>query len=113
MRYPHGGVRTRVSLSADDQGLLSSGLNGNLYLWDVETGEVIREFNANFLIVDIDMDSTGSMGISPGPNNSAILWRLDLPSEVQELREWIAENRYVRDLSCEERVTYSIEPQCE
>ncbi|MGB5846717.1 MAG: WD40 repeat domain-containing protein, partial [Anaerolineales bacterium] len=110
---PHGGVRTRVALSADGQVLLSSGLNGNLFLWDVETGEVIREFNANFLIVDIDMDAHGSLGISPGPNNSAILWRLDLPSEVQELREWIAENRYVRELSCEERVTYSIEPQCE
>jgi len=110
---PHGGVRTRVALSGDDQVLLSSGLNGNLYLWDVDTGEVIREFNANFLIIDIDMDADGSMGISPGPNYSAILWRLDLPTEVQDLREWIAENRYVRDLSCEERVTYSIEPQCE
>ena len=110
---PHGGLRTRVSLSDDDQVLLSSGFNGNLYLWDVETGEEIREFNANFLVLDIGMDADGSVGISPGPNNSAILWRLDLPSEVQELREWIAENRYVRDLSCEERVTYSIDPQCD
>jgi hypothetical protein len=106
-------VRTRVALSDDDQVLLSSGINGNLYLWEVETGEVIREFNTNFLIIDIGMDAAGSIGISPGPNFSAILWKLDLPSEVQELREWIAENRYVRDLSCEERVTYSIEPGCE
>ena len=110
---PHGGVRTRVSLSDDDQVLLSSGLNGNLYLWDVDTGEIIREFNANFLVVDIDMDAKGSIGISPGPNNSAILWRLDLPSEMQDLREWIAENRFVRELTCEERITYSIEPLCE
>jgi hypothetical protein len=79
----------------------------------VDTGEVIREFNANFLILDIDMNADGTIGISPGPNNSAILWRLDLPSNVTELRKWIAENRYVRDLSCEERLTYSIEPLCE
>ncbi|GAH38693.1 unnamed protein product, partial [marine sediment metagenome] len=110
---PHGGVRTRVALSDDDQVLLSSGINGNLYLWEVETGEVIREFNANFLIIDIGMDAAGSIGISPGPNFSAILWKLDLPSEVGELREWIADNRYVRELSCEERLTYSIEPLCE
>jgi WD40 repeat protein/DNA-binding SARP family transcriptional activator len=110
---PHGGVRTRIALSGDDQVLLSSGMNGNLYLWDVDTGEVIREFNANFLILDIDMNADGTIGISPGPNNSAILWRLDLPSNVTELRKWIAENRYVRDLSCEERLTYSIEPLCE
>jgi hypothetical protein len=93
--------------------LLSSGFNGNLYLWDVDTGEIIREFNANFLVVDIDMDAKGSIGISPGPNNSAILWRLDLPREMQDLREWIAENRFVRELTCEERITYSIEPLCE
>ena len=110
---PHGGVRTRVELSSDDQVLLSSGLNGNLYLWDVETGEAIREFNANFLVVNIGMDAGGTIGISPGPNYSAILWNLDLPSEVQELREWVAENHYVRDLSCEKRLTYSIEPGCE
>jgi WD40 repeat protein len=110
---PHGGMRTRVALSADDQTLLSSGFTGNLYLWDVDTGEVIREFNSGFIILDIDMTADGSIAITPGPNFSAILWRLDLPTEVGPLRQWIAENRYVRELSCEERLTYSIEPICE
>jgi hypothetical protein len=38
---------------------------------------------------------------------------LDLPIEIEDIKDWIAENRYVRELSCEERLRYSIEPLCD
>jgi hypothetical protein len=33
-----------------------------------------------------------------------------LPADMGEVHGWIDDNRYVRDLSCEERVLYLIEP---
>ena len=32
---------------------------------------------------------------------------------MDEVRNWIDDNRYVRKLSCEERELYLIEPLCE
>jgi hypothetical protein len=36
-----------------------------------------------------------------------------LPSSLDKVRAWIDDNRYVRELTCEERETYRIEPLCE
>jgi hypothetical protein len=32
---------------------------------------------------------------------------------MDEMREWVGANWYVRDLTCAERETYSVEPLCE
>jgi WD40 repeat protein len=109
----HGGNRTRVELSSNDQVLLSSGVFGELYLWDVDTTELIRMWNVGGVNLDIDMTDDGSLAISQGPNNSIVLHNLSLPLEVDEVRTWVEQNRVVRDLSCEERLIYSIEPLCE
>jgi WD40 repeat protein len=109
----HGGNRTRVELSADDQVLLSSGVFGDLYLWEVDTGELLRTWNLGGLFLDIDMTDDGKIAISPGPNNYAVIQNLALPVNLDDVRTWIQENRVVRELTCEERLTYSIEPLCE
>lgn len=109
----HGGNRTRVELSADDQVLLSSGVFGSLYLWDISTGNLLRTWNTGAVHLDIDMTADGKLAISPGPNNSVLVHQLDLPIKVDDVKDWIYENRVVRELTCEERATYSIEPLCD
>jgi WD40 repeat protein len=87
---------------------------GTLSLWDLESGQEIRRFEADgFCCFDIDMSPDGTMAISPGGGGTAILWDLTLPVEAEDVRDWIDQNRYVRDLSCEERELYRIEPLCE
>ncbi len=109
----HGGNRTRVELSADDQVLFSSGVFGDLYLWEVQTGDLLRTWNVGGINLDIDMTDDGTLGISQGPNYSVVIQNLALPLEIDNVLSWIAENRVTRDLTCEERLTYSIEPLCE
>ena len=53
------------------------------------------------------------MAITPGGGGTAILWDLSLPVDMDEVCAWIEANRYVRELTCEERETYRIEPLCE
>jgi WD40 repeat protein len=113
----HPGIRTRVEVSPDGRRLLISTMSfegGTLSLWDLESGQEIRRFEADgFCCFDIDMSPDGTMAISPGGGGTAILWDLTLPVEAEDVRDWIDQNRYVRDLSCEERELYRIEPLCE
>jgi len=109
----HGGNRTRVELSADDQVLLSSAVFGELFLWDVNSGELLRTWEGGSFNVDIDMTDDGKLAIANGPNYDVVIWNLDLPLAIDDVRDWIAENRVVRELTCEERLKYSIEPFCE
>ena len=53
------------------------------------------------------------MAITPGGSGTAILWDLSLPAEMDDVHDWIDDNRYVRELTCEERDLYRIEPLCE
>lgn len=38
-------------------------------------------------------------------------WRVDLDNAA--LIEWVAANRYVPELTCEQRALYNVEPLCE
>jgi WD40 repeat protein len=113
----HPGIRTRVEVAPDGRLILISAFNyegGILSLWDLETGLEIRRFSGDGLCCfDIDMSPDGSMAITPGGGGTAILWDLTLPVEMDEVRDWIDDNRFVRELSCEERNLYRIEPLCE
>ncbi|MFN2149546.1 MAG: WD40 repeat domain-containing protein, partial [Anaerolineales bacterium] len=107
------GVRTRVVISPEGQKLLVSEFTGGLILRDAVTGDVIRRFSSGTFNMDIAVSPDGRWALSAGPHGTAILWNLDLPIEPNAVRAWVAENRYVRELSCSERATYQIEPLCE
>jgi len=106
----------RVEVSSDGRLLMISaatGAEGIISLWDLETGQEIRRFSDDSICcVDIDMSTDGSMAITPAGGGTAILWDLSLPVEIEDVRDWIDSNRYVRELSCAERDHYRIEPFC-
>ena len=113
--WEHAGSRSRVEITADGRLLLSSDAAGNLYLWDTQTGDQLRHFKSdnNDTMFFIDMTPDGRYAISPGGHGSAILWDLSLPIELEEVRAWISKNRFLREPTCAERETFSIEPLCE
>ncbi|MGD9100326.1 MAG: hypothetical protein PVF45_07585, partial [Anaerolineae bacterium] len=109
----HSDIRTRVEITPDGRLALTSGMDGVLMLWDLETGELIRRFGRpGQMIFDIEMSADGSTAFSGSSDTTIMQWRLDNPS-LDELRAWIQANRYVRELSCEERELYQIEPLCD
>jgi len=113
--WEHAGSRSRVEITADGRLLLSSDADGNLYLWDAQTGDQLRHFKSDNTDTMFFMDMTpdGRYAISPGGHGSAILWDLTLPIEIAEVRDWISKNRYLREPTCTERETFSIDPLCE
>jgi WD40 repeat protein len=111
----HNGTRSRLEISPDGDLLLSSDSTGQLYLWDPKTGNEIRRFrtDTSVYLFDIDISPDGRSAITPADSGSAILWDLTLPTGINDVLDWISDNRYVRELTCEERTRYSIEPLCE
>ncbi|MFQ5407425.1 MAG: BTAD domain-containing putative transcriptional regulator [Anaerolineales bacterium] len=106
-------LRARPTVSADGALLLSSDFGGPLYLWDLERAITLRRFGL------FDRGSAMENVITPDNryalvafNNTITQWDLAIPS-LDALRDWIAANRYVRDLTCEERELYQIEPLCD
>jgi WD40 repeat protein len=110
----HGGFRTRVEISPDGHTALLSDWDGTLHVRDLQTGNEIRRFKSydNGFVFDIAISPDGRTALAPGGNGAIVLWQLTTPS-LDELCEWIAANRYVRELTCEEREAYRIEPLCE
>jgi len=111
----HDGSRSRLEISPDGNLLLSSDSTGQLYLWDPKTGNEIRRFrtDTSVYLFDIDISPDGRTAITPADSGSAILWDLTLPTKFNEVLDWVSINRYVRELTCDERARYSIEPLCE
>ena len=110
----HDALRTRVEISPDGKLMLTSGMNGVLKLWDLETAELIRQFGyaEPAIIFDIAMSPDGTTALSGSSQQTIVQWRLD-STTLDELIAWIEQNRYVRELTCEERAMYQIEPLCE
>lgn len=109
----HDDIRTRVEISPDGKTMLTSGMNGRLRLWNLTTGEMIREFGYSepAVVYDISLSPDGLTALSSSVDQRITQWLLRSPS-LDELLAWIAANRYVRELTCDERARYQIEPLC-
>ena len=87
---------------------------GELILWDLTTGEDVRTISAYTapgwtMVFSPNGYSVFTSSIGEKP---VIEWQVgDWP--LDDLRAWVYENRYIRDLTCEERAQYRIEPLCE
>jgi WD40 repeat protein/DNA-binding CsgD family transcriptional regulator len=98
--------------------LLGGGSHQNvLVLWDYATGLEVQRFQGHAsatVVWNVVFSPDGQTAFSSalGPEEAVIQWRIvDMP--LDDLRAWIAANRYVRDFTCEERAQYAIPPLCE
>ena len=105
---------TGLDISPDGKYVLSGQNGGIMILWDFASGRELRRWQADPAWVwDIAFSPDGQTAFS-GPlwGQWVSQWQITAPS-LDEVMSWIAENRYVRDFTCEERAQYRIEPLCE
>ena len=106
-----------LDISADEKYLLAGDPKGQMILWNFETGEEIQRFYGHSQTTPVwnivfSPDGQTAFSSSLDPQGDVIQWRIAEWS-LDELRAWIKDNRYVRDLTCEERAQYNVEPLCE
>ena len=56
------------------------------------------------------MTPDGTMLLSGNANSGVYLWAIRL--DYESLAAWVADNRFVRDLTCTERSMFDIAPVC-
>jgi WD40 repeat protein len=102
-----------LDLSPDGRYALSGSEDSTVILWDFETGELLRRFTGHTgWVTDVAFSPDGQTAFSTGFDGALIEWQVADPP-LEELIAWAQANRYVRDLTCEERARYRVEPLCE
>ncbi len=102
-----------VDLGPDGRTVISTNLDGEVLVWDLLTGEVFHRFPSREPLPAYPaLSPYGRFALIGSQDFTITLWRLETPS-LDELHTWIEANRYVRELTCSERVQYQIEPLCE
>jgi len=106
-------VSHNILEDTDRHYLISGSENGVVILWDFETGEELRRFSGHTTWVpDVVFSPDGQTAFSVSLDGSLIQWQItDLPLDV--LIQWVLANRYLRELTCDEKAQYLIEPLCE
>src|SRR5690606_15289705 len=108
--HPDGVIS--VAFSPDGQTVLSGSDDGTLILWDVRTGERLHTFEGHTRTVsDITFSPDGQTALSGSWDHTLMLWRVwESPNS---LLHWVVNNRYVPELTCEQRVLYGVDVQCD
>ncbi len=109
----HSDAATSVVFTPDERQIISSSADGTLILWDVASGEALRTFNEHDAWVNkVALSPDGQLAYSAADDGKVIVRPIaEIP--VDELLDYIAENRVLRDFSCEEREQYRIQPLCD
>jgi WD40 repeat protein len=106
----HASSVGQIDFTPDERLMLGGSGDGTNSLWDVESGEVIRHYGNGFGIKPV-FTSEGTQALVGFHDGSIELWRID--RTLDELLEWTQENRYIPELTCEQRELYHVEPPCE
>jgi WD40 repeat protein len=108
-RLDQAGGMARPHFSPDGAFLLGGRLTGVTSLLQVETGEVIRRYDG--FAQSLSFSSDGKHAVIGLRSGGVELWRID--STLDELLTWTRNNRYLPELTCEQREYYNVEPLCE
>ncbi len=100
-----------ISISSDGRFVLSSTVNGELILWDFSTHQELRRLSIPVRISGALFDPDGDYIYAITLEKKLFIWPV-VEKTLPELKQWIADNRYVRDLTCQEKQQYNVEPLC-
>lgn len=99
-------------LSPDGRHVLLGLASGDVLLWEIERRAVVRRYAGHGTAVRaVAFTPDGRQAVSGSFDGTVRVWRVH--DSAEGLATWALANRFVRELSCSERVTYRTRLQCE
>jgi len=112
MLVGHKGFVYGGDFSPEGQYVISVASDTSVRLWEVATGAEIRRFDDHTnWVLDVEFHPDGTSATSVAEDNTARIWEIAPSTDV--LIAWAAENRYVPELTCDQREQYDVEPLCD
>jgi WD40 repeat protein len=100
-----------VAINSDGKYVLAGSMDGEVILWDYSNGAELRRINALQGVYSVVFSPDGRDAYAAAVDGRLIQWHIAEKS-LSELLDWIHANRYIRELTCEERKQYQVEPLC-
>jgi WD40 repeat protein len=106
----HTGDVFSVGFSNDGHTAISSSFDGTIRLWNVDSGaELLRYDGHQGGVRSVAFSPDNHTFISASEDTTLREWRVD---SFDEVILWAYDNRYIPELSCEQRQFYRIGTQC-
>jgi WD40 repeat protein/DNA-binding CsgD family transcriptional regulator/tRNA A-37 threonylcarbamoyl transferase component Bud32 len=101
-----------LQASRDWKHIVSFDERGVVIIWDYASGTLLQKLTAHSSAISNAVFSPDGQTLYTGSLDGTVRQWDVLDWTLDELRAWIATNRYTRDFTCEERDKYRIEPLC-
>jgi WD40 repeat protein len=104
----HTGATFGLDFSSDGAILLSTSGDRTVRMWEWASGEEMHRFSSHVdWVNEVQFSPDNSFAVSAGQDPAARVWRID--RTTAELASFASETRYIRELSCAERVLYHLD----
>ncbi len=106
----HGGDVFGLAFNAAGTLLFSSSQDKTISIWDVATGIELHSYIGHTgVVTDVVLSPDEKTILSVSQDKTARIWRVD--PDIPSLMAYSEQSRYIRDLTCDERNSYSA-PLC-
>jgi len=105
----HSDLVRGINFNADGNLLISASYDDTARIWDLNNWEeLIRLEGHSDDLRDAAFAVDGSGVLTTSGDGSVGIWRISFDPDA--IRTWIASERYLRELTCAERLQYGVEP---
>jgi len=107
----HSGGISDVVFNQDSTRMLSVSTDGSMTLWNAGNGAIVQRFWGDFSNEGrIFFVPATNLALTINGNGQMTLWTIH---PYEDLVAWTANNRYVPELSCDQRKQFGVEPLCD
>lgn len=108
----HSSEVNDVAFSPDGQLIASASFDRSINLWDVSTGQLILTLfeHDSQVITSVAFSPDGTLLASGSAGHTVEIRNI---RSLPLMRQWVQENRYIREFTCEERSRFTMPVQCD
>jgi len=106
----HTGPVYAGDLSPDGRLVISGSVDTTFRIWDADSGVELHREQQNEAVFGAIFSADGATAVSGDHLGGLVRWRVT--STLDQLVDWVKQNRDLPEMSCYQKDVYNIEPRC-